>query len=135
MQGYCYAILLTRSKVGNILINSDFKICITSEYFLCIFFACLQGCSKVTVRTSKGFITCYIQRIPVVTVIAVTYSHNLVITFLQSIITLESKSKLAAIIAIIRTLCPVFLYFFDNSLCCIILVNYDANILDSLQSL
>ena len=134
MQGYIQSILFTRSKVGDFLIIADCKRCITSEYFLCIFFACLQGCSNVIV--SMANCTCCIQRILVVTFIAVTYSHNLVVTFLQSIITLESKSKLASMsmIVISSTLCPVLRCVFDNLLR-ICVVNYDANILDSLQSL
>ena len=133
MQGYCYAIIFTLSKVGNFLISVDCKRCITCKYFLC-YFACLQGCSNVTVITGKGCITCYIQRIGVVTVIAVTYSHNLVVTFTQSFITLVSKSKLASMIGIRFTIFPVQLFVFDNSIrSCV--VNYDANILDSLQSL
>ena len=133
MQGYSYAIIFTLSKVGNFLVSVDCKRCITCEYLLC-YFACLQGCSDVTVITGKCCCTCYIQRIGVVTVIAVTYSHNLVVTFTQSFITLVSKSKLASMIGIRFTIFPVQLFVFDNSIrSCV--VNYDANILDSLQSL
>ena len=133
MQGYIQSILFTRSKVGDFLVSVDCKRCITCEYLLC-YFACLQGCSDVTVITGKCCCTCYIQRIGVVTVIAVTYSHNLVATCGQSIITLVSKSKLAAMIGIRCTCFPILLLVFDNSLR-ISVVNHYANILDSLQSL